>query len=123
VPDLDISKDGVRRWAEVKTKAAATYTRVTGRYEHGVPKRHYESYLKVQEITGCPVWLFVYEENTGTILCGRLDDLARVRREYVGDKMSRGGMVFFPRSAFKLYRAASPGGDSNADDRIPRKHT
>lgn len=103
VPDLDVAKDGDRRWAEVKTKAAATYTRITGRYEHGIPKRHYDAYREVQRITGCEVWLFVYEEDTGEVLCGKLDELAKQRREYAGDKMSRGGMVFFPRDAFQLF--------------------
>ena len=103
VPDLDIARDGQRRWAEVKTKAAATYTRLTGRLEHGIPKRHYWAYKRVQEITGCEVWLFIYEEQTGDVLCARLDDLESVKREYNGQKMSRGGMVFFPRSTFKVF--------------------
>ena len=103
VPDLDISKGGSRRWAEVKTKAAATYTHITKRLEHGIPKRHFESYLKVQEITGCPVSLFVYEEDTGEVLYGSLDELAKVKRDYAGGKMSKGGMAFFPRDAMKLF--------------------
>src|SRR5690606_14799396 len=103
VPDLDIARDGQRRWAEVKTKAAATYTRLTGRLEHGIPKRHYWAYRRVQEITGCEVWLFIYEEQTGDVLCARLDDLDSVKREYNGPKMSRGGMVFSPRSTFKVF--------------------
>lgn len=109
VPDLDIARDGERRWAEVKTKAAATYTRITGRFEHGIPKRHFESYMRVQKITGCQVWLFIYEENTGKVLYGKLDDLAAVRREYDGGKMSRGGMIFFPRDAFTVYGTAPRG--------------
>lgn len=103
VPDLDIAKDGERRWAEVKTKTAASYTRVTGRLEHGIPKRHYWAYKRVQEITGSEVWLFIYEEQTGDVLCARLDDLDAVKREYDGPKMSRGGMVFFPRDAFAVF--------------------
>ena len=113
VPDLDIAKDGERRWAEVKTKAAASYTRVTGRYEHGIPKRHYLSYKRVQEITGCEVWLFIYEEETGDVLCAKLDDLDAVKREYDGNKMSHGGMVFYPRDVFAVFanlKAAPVGG-------------
>ena len=91
VPDLDVSKRGLRYWAEVKTKAAATYTRATRRLEHGIPLRHYQAYRKVPEITGCDVWLFVYEEDTGEVLCGRLDDLELHKRLYCGAKMSRGG--------------------------------
>lgn len=103
VPDLDVARGGVRRWAEVKTKSAATYTRSTGRLEHGIPLRHYWSYRRVQEITGTEVWLFIYEEKTGDVLFARLDDLEAEKREYAGSKMSRGGMVFWPRSAFRRF--------------------
>lgn len=108
VPDLDVAKDGARRWVEVKTKASASYTRITRRLEHGIPKRHYDCYLEVQRITGCKVTLFVYEEQTGEVLCGSLDELAKVKREYTGKKMSGGGMVFFPRDAFKLFKKVEP---------------
>jgi len=101
IPDLDIARDGTRRWAEVKTKEEATKYRKLNRWEHGFPLRHYHHYLRVQEITGDEVWIFIYEESTGHILCGKLDDLSEVKREYNGEKMSRGGMVFFPRDAFK----------------------
>jgi len=102
IPDLDIARGGRRIWAEVKTKACATYTRITQRFEHGIPMRHFRDYRAVQDITGCSVWLFVYEENTGEVLCGELDNLAAHKREYTGGKMSYGGMVFFPRDAFTL---------------------
>jgi len=101
VPDLDVSRDGVRVWIEVKTKAAPTYTRKTGQLEHGIPLRHYHAYRRVQRITGCRVWLFIVEEGSGEVLYSALDDLEHVRRIYKGDKMSRGGMVFWPRSAFQ----------------------
>jgi len=103
VPDLDVSKKGIRRWAEVKTKAAATYTRITQRYEHGIPKRHFNAYRQVQDITGCEVWLFVLEENTGEVLCASLDELDKYKRVYDGSKMSWGGMVFFPRDIFRVF--------------------
>ncbi len=103
IPDLDISKAGSRRWAEVKTKTEATFTRITGRLEHGIPSRHYRSYKEVQDITGCEVWLFVYETNTGDVLYGKLDELEKKKRDYEGRKMSYGGMVFFPRDSFGLF--------------------
>jgi hypothetical protein len=101
LPDLDASRDGQRIWVEVKVKAAPTYTRVTGRHEHGLPLRLYEAYRRVQAITGCPVWLCVVEEATGAVLCAALDDLEPVKRVYLGPRMSRGGMVFWPRRAFR----------------------
>lgn len=108
VPDLDIAKDGTRRWAEVKTKASAIYTRITKRLEHGIPLRHYRSYQKVQKVTGCEVWLFVCEEDTGEVLCAKLDYLQCHARIYDGSKMSRGGMAFFPRDAFQVFKAEMP---------------
>jgi hypothetical protein len=108
VPDLDISRNGERRWVEVKTKARADYTRTTQRYEHGIPLRHYRAYLDVERITGTPVWLFVVEESTGAILAARLSDLDSVKRVYDGPKMSRGGMAYFPRDAFVVAREDSP---------------
>jgi len=103
IPDLDISKNGERRWAEVKTKQKADWTYITRRLEHGIPLRHYRHYLEVQEITGCDVWLFVYEIEAGDVLFAKLNDLADVLRLYEGNKMSRGGMAFFPRDAFRLW--------------------
>src|SRR3989304_3029033 len=103
IPDLDIAKDGIRKWAEVKTKREATWTNVTRRFEHGIPMRHYQHYLRVQDITGCEVWLFIYEEKTGVVLYANLGDLGKVLRPYIGTKMNRGGMAFFPRDVFKLW--------------------
>ena len=102
IPDLDAAKNGQSRFVEVKAKAQATYHRKSERFEHGIPLRHFTHYLKVQEITGRSVWLVVYEEDTGDVLQGKLDDLAQFKRIYEGDKMSRGGMVFFPRDKFIL---------------------
>jgi len=119
IPDLDIAKDGTRRWAEVKTKTGATYTRITQRYEHGIPLRHFRDYFATQEITGCEVWLFVLEQDTGDVLCGKLNELAQGCREYHGDQMSRGGMVFFPREAFGLFTTLATI-QTNTDKPVPR---
>jgi hypothetical protein len=102
LPDLDVSKSGSRKWVEVKTKEDATYTRITQQYEHGIPLRHYRQYLEVEKESGCAVYLAVYEIKTGEVLIGRLSELSKLVRIYDGDKMSRGGMAFFPRSAFRL---------------------
>ncbi len=101
IPDLDICKDGLRIWVEVKTKASPTLHRKSGIYEHGIPLRHYNHYRRVQSETGCAVWLVVLEEFSGALIGQRLDTLEPVKRVYEGGKMSRGGMVFWPRSAFR----------------------
>jgi hypothetical protein len=103
IPDLDISKNGSRKWAEVKTKNAATYTRITNRYEHGIPLRHFEHYRDVEQITGCEVWLFIFELDTGQVLFQKLCELEKSKRIYDGGKMSWGGMIFFQRDKFKKF--------------------
>ena len=100
IPDLDASKEGLRIWVEVKTKTAATYTRITRRLEHGIPYRHFRSYREVEQITGCPVYLVVYEIETGEVLAGRLVELEKNAR--YSDSTVMGKMIFFPRDVFKV---------------------
>ena len=108
LPDLDRCKDGTREWAEVKTKTEATYTRTTRRLEHGLALRHFNDYKKIQEITGCKVWLFVYENVAGYVLYQLIDKLELNKRIYSGDKMDRGGTIFFPRDSFKSFCQLPP---------------
>ena len=84
LPDLDVSKNGKRFWIEVKTKSQASYTRITGQFEHGIPTKHFRHYQKIQEITGTKVGLCIYEINTGNILGENLDRLENVCRFYDG---------------------------------------
>lgn len=106
LPDLDCCKGpegeaaALRRWVEVKVKAAASWTRKTKCYEHGIPIRHYNHYVAVEKITGCAVWLCVHEEDTGAWLIASLQELSKGMRVYDGPKMSWGGMAFFRRDQF-----------------------
>jgi hypothetical protein len=101
VPDLDVSKNGVRSWVEVKARNnAGSPTRLTGQVEHGFSWRLFQQYRMVQQITGTPVYIIILETLTGDILYQSLDELDAVRRVYDGDKMDRGGTVFFPRDSF-----------------------
>lgn len=103
VPDLDVSKNGERSWVEVKAKNnAGSPTRLTGQVEHGFSWRLFQQYRTVQQITGTPVYIIILETLTGDILYQSLDTLDAVKRVYDGDKMDRGGTVFFPRSCFEL---------------------
>lgn len=103
LPDLDIAKNGSRKWAEVKTKSSSSFTKKTMQHEHGIPMRHFEDYRQIRGITGCEVWLFVYELDCGEVICAELDTLSQNRRVYEGHKMSNGGMVFFPRHIFRFF--------------------
>lgn len=103
IPDLDICREGERRWAEVKTKGQPTLHRMSGVLEHGISIRHRDHYLRVQRESGCKVWLFIYEEQTGEVIYALLDEL-EPGREWRGN--SRPGyrdMVFYPRSAFRRW--------------------
>jgi hypothetical protein len=102
VPDLDVSKAGARSWVEVKAKNnAGSPTRLTGQIEHGFSWRLFQQYQAVQQITGTPVYIIILEVLTGDVLCQSLDALDAIKRVYHGDKMDRGGTVFFPRDAFE----------------------
>jgi hypothetical protein len=112
VPDLDVAKKGKRFWIEVKRKSTATLHRKTQILEHGIPLRLYHDYKFVEQETGCEVWLFIIEDDSADVLCAKLSDLATKARICDGDKMSRGGMIFFPRENFvrfgKLNRIHGP---------------
>ncbi|HEY5420163.1 MAG TPA: hypothetical protein VIL10_05465 [Marmoricola sp.] len=102
LPDLDTARSGQRRWVEIKTKNAATFTYKTRQLEHGIDLDKYEQYLVVEHETGVEVWLAFYELDTQTVLYQSLDRLADVVRRYEGDKMGRHGMAFFPRTELLL---------------------
>jgi hypothetical protein len=98
VPDLDVSSNGERSWIEVKAKTnAGSPTRLTGKNEHGFSWRLFQHYRMVQQITGTPVYIMILEVMTGEVLYQSLDTLDGIKRVYDGDKMDRGGTIFFPR--------------------------
>jgi hypothetical protein len=107
IPDLDASKGGRRIWVEVKTKTEPTLHRISGILEHGIPQRHYEQYRRVEAETGCPVYLVIYEEASDQLLFAKLSELGEPRR-YIGNKMSHGGMVFWPRERFQALDRQPP---------------
>ncbi len=109
LPDLLVARKGRTAWVEVKAKAQATYTRKTGRHEHGFPERLFEDYHDIQETTGIPVIIMVGERRKSKVvmynwLFAPLDKLNKVRRTYNGHKMNGEPMVFFPRTRFVLYK-------------------
>lgn len=85
LPDLDVSWPGHGRfWVEVKTQSTTGYFKIRGRATHGIRETHRRDYMKVQEITGTPVMLYVLslmrQDRTQsviepTILGARLDSL------------------------------------------------
>lgn len=106
IPDLDVSRAGQRYWIEVKVKAKPLHYRKFDRLEHGISRRHYEAYKRVQRESGSPVWIAVYEEDTGAALIQSLDWLAI--SGFRDGPMKKGGastewMINFPRGAFDVF--------------------
>jgi len=99
LPDLDVARNGKRWWAEVKYKDHPNLWRKTNTLEHGIDKRHYDHYLRVQSETGCHVWLFVFEESSQIVLAESLDRLGEPR---FGWQYGHGGMVNWPRDRFRV---------------------
>lgn len=112
IPDLDVSAHGNRLWVEVKVKSSSTLYRKWNREEHGIPLRHYRDYQEVSKISGCRVILFIVEESSGQVFYADLTDLEKNSRIYDGNRMSRGGMIFFDKKDF-VFLLESPEIKSN----------
>lgn len=91
-------------WVEVKTKSTATrHENPPRRWEHGIPLRHWNDYLKIREVTGVPVSLAVVEINTVCLLLAQLETLQGNSRRYMGYKMGNEPHIFFDVSDFIEY--------------------
>jgi hypothetical protein len=97
VPDLDVARNGDRRWVEVKTKTAAIEYRKAGELRHGINLRHLESYRKVERETGTECWLAIYEESTGDLLAQTLTGLGEPQVGTIHGTRT----AFWPRSKFQ----------------------
>ncbi|GAI84783.1 unnamed protein product, partial [marine sediment metagenome] len=58
-----VAGEGKTFWAEIKTYQRATFNQKRQRLEHGVPIRLWNEYLKGQEITGIPGYLYILQLN------------------------------------------------------------
>lgn len=97
VPDLDCARNGNRFWVEVKTKKEAVLWRRDNELRHGIETRLLEHYQTVESISGCPCYLFIFEESTGCLIAETLMNLGK---PYIGT--DRGTpMAYWPRAAFR----------------------
>jgi hypothetical protein len=65
-PDLGVIKDGAFSWVEAKHKTVFSWRRCAPgpRWETGVDLIHWTDYCRVEEVSGCPVWLlFLHRES------------------------------------------------------------
>lgn len=105
VPDLDCSRNGHRFWVEVKTKKEPVLWRRDNELRHGIELRLLEHYQTVQLISGCPCYLFIFEELSCCLLAETLGTLGEPR---TGTDRGR-KMAYWPRAAFRpLDRIATP---------------
>lgn len=116
-PDLDCFKNGKRFWVEVKRYSYSPYNRTFKCNVHGIKKHQYKAYLKTQELSGCPVWLAIWEaqnhrkhiyvQNTDVILWALMHDLKPLpclcRNCAAGVKCcNRSPLVYFDRRQFRI---------------------
>lgn len=104
LPDFLVLGDGEESYVEVKTKTRATKNELyRRRLEHGLGLRLLQHYSRIAKESGKRVLVCFYEISTGCLLG---DELGRLRQTdyavYTGDKMDKGGMVFFPRSSLAV---------------------
>lgn len=99
-----IAGEGRTFWAEIKTYQRATFNQKRQRWEHGVPIRLWDEYIKGQEMTGIPGCLFILQLNERMILEGNLDDLqiGSVKTEGSHHPPS-GPQIFFDIQRFNWY--------------------
>lgn len=107
-------------WVEAKHKSHFTWHRNSHRWTTGIDRRHYQNYLKVEEITRVPVWLMFYHSSPNpspsdlaagcprqcpTGLFGnRLAYLAN-HVSHESDRYGRSGMVYWAHEQLRLMAA------------------
>lgn len=72
IPDLDVCHNGNRAWFEVKTYHGPAENKRHNCLVHGVEKRLYDDYLKVEKETGSTVYIVILEYKSGELLIARL---------------------------------------------------
>lgn len=99
-----VARSGETFWVEIKTYQRATFNQKRQRWEHGVPIRLWNEYIKGQEITGIPGYLYILQLNERIILEGKIDDLKTGSVNTVGDHHPPSGpQIFFDVRRFKWY--------------------
>lgn len=94
VPDLDVARDGRRRWVEVKYKSTSPLFHNMGCRTHGIDSRLLAQYRAVERITGTDCWLAIYQADTRELLMAGLAGL--------GEPQCHRGMAYWPRDRFEV---------------------
>jgi hypothetical protein len=105
-PDIFAFRSGEAIFAEVKQFSSPVKTRARNQYEHGIRRSKLNDYKTVNEDSGIPVFIFIFESGRGRLLASHLSELPelgpidaeRCRQEY-GELLT-----YFPRDALNEVR-------------------
>lgn len=112
-PDMLAIANAETVWVEIKQFEQPNPCRVREQKEHGVRKRKMQSYRRVADVSGIPVWLFIFEETNGCVLAANINELSQLPPIDEEQCVSVYGEIieFFPRQELeklKLKREYKP---------------
>jgi hypothetical protein len=88
-PDLQIAKDGITHWVEVKSKKQCGYPfghRGNFRYRTtGIDIPYWDNYLKTQEVTGIKVIIFFVHIEEREVRAASLQELDNHHRKFINN--------------------------------------
>lgn len=101
LPDVLAAK-GTPRWVEIKTKTRGTFNQKRRRDETGVPLRHWEAYLAVQEHTGIEGYLCFLHLRERRIYLGSLGEIGKDSAIWEGEPYPE-PEIFFDLNRFEWH--------------------
>lgn len=110
-PDFLVWKGDKAFWLEAKRKTGFTWHRITSRWVTGIDLRHYEDYLKIQDVSSWPVWLLFLQEGgpakdspdvSPSGLFGNTITYLKSHENHRHDNWGKSGMVYWSHDHLKL---------------------
>jgi len=118
-PDICAIRGGQVVFVEVKQFGNSVSVDVRGQEEHGIRKPKFYDYVKVHQMSGVPLWVFIFEEERGLLLGSQINQLSRLEpidRESCRDVYGE-LVTFFPRSDLDIIKLSN----NHAPDDFPFK--
>ena len=92
-PDLICFDNGKSFFIEVKSRAEPrTFMQ---QKEFTLDERVYKIYLKVQEVTGAPVWLAFYDRSNKAVYLGKIDEYTRIWDGIKDGEIKHKGNIYY----------------------------
>lgn len=105
-PDICAIRGGQVVFVEVKEFGGPVEVEVRDQEEHGIRKPKFYDYVKVHQMSGVPLWVFIFEKERGLLLGSQINRLSRL--EPIDKKKCREEynelVTFFPRSDFDIIK-------------------